>query len=144
MATPALLIESQDFGLFPEPKVDTREKNESLLGDPGIQGIKCPVARFSARRESRQRAAAAGIRVLADISEARRRARTMAELARREFKWLSENGGRYAHHWVALEGDRLLAVGDSAREVYAAIRGFKGTPLVTQVEGPEEAYFAGW
>jgi len=144
MAPSALLIESQDFGLFPEPKVDSRDKNESLLGDPGIQGIKFPVARFSFRRESGQRAAATGIRVLADISEARRRARTMVDLARREFGWLSENRLRYAGQWVALDGDILLAVGDTAAEVYAAIVAYPGTPLVTRVEPAEQMPFGGW
>jgi hypothetical protein len=45
---------------------------------------------------------------------------------------------------VALEGNALLAVGESARDVYAAITRHIGTPLVTRVEPKEQAPFAGW
>jgi len=44
---------------------------------------------------------------------------------------------------VALVGGALLAVGDSAREVYAAVAGHEGVPLVTHVEPADEAFFAG-
>jgi len=67
-----------------------------------------------------------------------------AERARLEFRWLAENAERYVGRWVALEGDRLVAVGDSAREVYAAIANLEGTPLVTRVGPREETFFAGW
>jgi antitoxin (DNA-binding transcriptional repressor) of toxin-antitoxin stability system len=66
------------------------------------------------------------------------------ERERTEFKWLALNRRRYAGRWVALDGDRLLAVGDSAREVYAAIANQRQTPLVTRVEPDDELYFAGW
>ncbi|HXJ91880.1 MAG TPA: DUF5678 domain-containing protein [Terriglobia bacterium] len=66
------------------------------------------------------------------------------ERERSEFRWLAHNGQQYAGRWVALDGDALLAVGDSAREVYAAIAGYAGTPLVTRVEPEDEVYFAGW
>ena len=61
-----------------------------------------------------------------------------------ELRWLALNRQRYAGQWVALEGDALLAVGDSAREVYAAIASHPGTPLVTRVEPEEQVPFAGW
>lgn len=67
-----------------------------------------------------------------------------ATRARSEFKWLALNRHRYAGHWVALDGSTLLAAGQSAREVYAAIASHEGTPLVTRVEPEDEAYFAGW
>ena len=67
---------------------------------------------------------------------------TESELS--ELRWLALNGQRYAGHWVALEGHALLAVGDSAREVYAAIARHGGTPLVTRVEPEELVPFAGW
>ena len=63
---------------------------------------------------------------------------------RAEFEWLALNRQRYAGRWVALDWNTLLAVGDSAREVYAAIAGHEGTPLVTRVEPEDEVYFAGW
>lgn len=66
------------------------------------------------------------------------------ERARLEFRWLAENRERYSGRWVALNGNELLAVGVSAREVYAAIANHEGTPLVTRVEPQDETYFAGW
>jgi Family of unknown function (DUF5678) len=69
-------------------------------------------------------------------------ARTIADIP--EFRWLAVNRQRYAGRWVALDGDRLLAVADSAQEVYAAITNHRGIPLVTCVEPEGETYFAGW
>jgi len=67
-----------------------------------------------------------------------------AERERTELRWLALNRERYAGRWVALDGDQLLAVGDSAREVYAAIANHRRTPLVTRVEPEDGVYFAGW
>jgi len=63
---------------------------------------------------------------------------------RAEFRWLALNRQQYAGRWVALDGNTLLAVGDTARDVYAAIASHEGTPLVTRIEAEGEAYFAGW
>jgi hypothetical protein len=51
---------------------------------------------------------------------------------------------QFAGRWVALEGNALLAVGDSGREVYAAIAHHEGAPLVTRIEPEEQLPFAGW
>jgi antitoxin (DNA-binding transcriptional repressor) of toxin-antitoxin stability system len=67
-----------------------------------------------------------------------------AERERMEFRWLALNRHQYAGRWVALDGDRLLAVGDSAQEVYALIGDHRRTPLVTRIEPEEELSFAGW
>jgi antitoxin (DNA-binding transcriptional repressor) of toxin-antitoxin stability system len=67
-----------------------------------------------------------------------------AERDQTEFRWLALNRERYAGRWVALDGDSLLAVGDSAREVYTAIANYHRTPLVTRVEPEGGVYFAGW
>jgi antitoxin (DNA-binding transcriptional repressor) of toxin-antitoxin stability system len=77
-------------------------------------------------------------------SAARGGAGNGSERERSEFRWLALNRKQYTGRWVALDGDALLAVGDSAREVYAAIAGHEGTPLVTRVEPEDEVYFAGW
>lgn len=61
-----------------------------------------------------------------------------------ELKWLETHHEQYAGRWVALEGNALLAVGDSAREVYAAITRHEGAPLVTRIEPEGEPPFAGW
>jgi len=67
-----------------------------------------------------------------------------AEREQAEFMWLSLNRREYAGRWVALDGGTLLAVGDSAREVYVAIANHRRPPLVTRVETEDEPYFAGW
>jgi len=62
----------------------------------------------------------------------------------RELAWISANRHLYANRWIALHGDTLLAVGDTAREVYRATAGYPGVPLVIQVEPLEGTNFAGW
>ena len=60
-----------------------------------------------------------------------------------ELNWLETHREQFAGRWVALEGNALLAVGDSAREVYAAIAHHEGAPLVTRIEPEEQLPFAG-
>jgi len=63
----------------------------------------------------------------------------------REMRWLAEHREEYAGQWVALDGERLLASGANAREVYdAARRSGVELPLVVQVESPDELPFGGW
>jgi len=61
-----------------------------------------------------------------------------------ELSWLETHREQFAGRWVALEGNALLAVGDSGREVYAAIAHHEGAPLVTRIEPEEQLPFAGW
>lgn len=60
-----------------------------------------------------------------------------------EFQWLASNREDYAGQWVALEGDRLLASGASAREVFSRVRHLAHPPLVVRIE-EENLPFAGW
>ena len=61
-----------------------------------------------------------------------------------EMRWLREHGSEYSGRWVALDGDRLVAVGEHARDVYAEAHaeGIK-TPFVTLVES-DEPFIGGW
>lgn len=62
----------------------------------------------------------------------------------KEMNWLSEHQEEYAGQWVALKGDRLIARGSSAKEVYAAADAAGvDLPLVTRVDDPNSAPFAG-
>ena len=62
-----------------------------------------------------------------------------------EQRWLAEHGREYAGKWVALDGDRLLAHGENAREVYAAVRDSDvRLPLVVRVSPPDQLPFGGW
>jgi hypothetical protein len=53
-------------------------------------------------------------------------------------KWLHENQKKYSGQWVALEGDRLIASGPTAKEVYSKAKA-EGVeiPFVELVTDPE-------
>jgi hypothetical protein len=56
-----------------------------------------------------------------------------------EQQWLQQHQQAYAGRWVALNGERLIATGDSAKEVYATLKasGISGT-YVTRVAHPDD------
>jgi Family of unknown function (DUF5678) len=59
----------------------------------------------------------------------------------REMQWLVDHAREYAGQWVALDGDRLIAHGPDAKEVYAAANADGAyLPLVTQVEDPDKIF----
>lgn len=58
--------------------------------------------------------------------------------------WLRENSEEYAEQWVALDGDRLIAHGSIAKEVFdAADADGAYLPLVTFIERKSERFFVG-
>jgi hypothetical protein len=63
----------------------------------------------------------------------------------REMRWLDEHRVEYAGQWVALDGDRLIAAGKKAQDVFAAADG-SGVelPLVVRVDETEALPFGGW
>ncbi|MBY0505082.1 MAG: DUF104 domain-containing protein [Bryobacteraceae bacterium] len=62
-----------------------------------------------------------------------------------EFQWLANESAPYAGQWVALEGNRLIAHGDSLAAVRAAARaaGIE-RPLLTHLPPDGELPFGGW
>lgn len=60
-----------------------------------------------------------------------------------EVKWLAENGQSYSGRWVALDGDCLLAVGTTSREVFSKVANRAQPPLVVRID-EKELPFAGW
>lgn len=59
----------------------------------------------------------------------------------RELRWLVEHAPEYAGQWVAIDGDRLIAYGPNANEVFdAADADGAHLPLVTFVEDPATMY----
>jgi hypothetical protein len=63
----------------------------------------------------------------------------------REMEWVQEHRAEFAGQWVALDGERLLAYGTNAREVFAAARASGvSEPLVLKVEAPDALPFGGW
>ena len=59
----------------------------------------------------------------------------------REMQWLVDHAREYAGQWVALDGDRLIAHGTNAKEVYASANADGAyLPVVTQVEDPDKIF----
>src|SRR5437868_4573494 len=60
----------------------------------------------------------------------------------KSLRWLHENREKYSGQWVALDGDRLIASGPTAKEVYskAKTEGI-GIPFVELVTGKESGPF---
>ena len=64
---------------------------------------------------------------------------------KKEMDWLREHRAEYANQWVALDGDRLISAGRSAKEVHTAAKtaGFPHA-LIVLVEPPDALPFAGF
>jgi hypothetical protein len=64
---------------------------------------------------------------------------------KKEMEWLREHRAEYANQRVALDEDRLISAGRSAKEVHAAAKD-AGVPhaLVVLVEPPDTPPFAGF
>ena len=60
-----------------------------------------------------------------------------------EMTWLGENRHKYAGQWIALEGDRLLAAGTTAKDVFARVADMADPPLVIRIDD-DELPFGGW
>lgn len=62
-----------------------------------------------------------------------------------EQRWLKEHRAEFTGQWVALLGDKLLAHGMDAKEVFeSAQRQGVENPLFTRIEPFEEFQFGGW
>jgi len=62
----------------------------------------------------------------------------------RSLQWLDENRKKYLGQWVALDGDRLIARGPTAIEVYSKAKAAGvETPFVELVTEPEPSPFTG-
>jgi hypothetical protein len=65
--------------------------------------------------------------------------------ASKELRWLKDHRHEYMGQWVALDGDRLVAHGTNAREVFQAAReaGVKA-PFIEQILPTDDMPFGGW
>ena len=64
----------------------------------------------------------------------------------KSLRWLDENREKYSGQWVALDGDRLIASGSTAKEVYSKAKA-EGVeiPFVELVtEGESGPFTGGW
>lgn len=68
------------------------------------------------------------------------------EKFQKALKWIEENRQQYLGKWVCLDGDKLIAAGDDAKEVYAQARAKAiEIPFIEQVREVESsAYWGGW
>lgn len=62
----------------------------------------------------------------------------------KSLRWLHENREKYSRQWVALDGDRLIASGSTAKEVYSKAKA-EGVeiPFVELVTEEESGPFTG-
>ena len=63
--------------------------------------------------------------------------------SRQELRWLAENRRRFSGRWIALEGDQLLAVGNTAKQVFLQVADRPRPPLVIRIDD-RDLPFAGW
>lgn len=62
-----------------------------------------------------------------------------------ERAWIEQHRDEYLEQWVALDGDRLLAHGSDAREVYLAARSAGvSVPYVERIKPNDGLPFGGW
>ncbi|HVF27144.1 MAG TPA: DUF5678 domain-containing protein [Pyrinomonadaceae bacterium] len=63
----------------------------------------------------------------------------------RESAWIEANRDQYLGQWVALDGDKLLAHGRSARTVYEAAKAAGASaPFLERIKPKVEAFMGGW
>ena len=85
-----------------------------------------------------QRETSSGLHSLAKVlapARVRRSSRTDVDRTA-EYRWLSSEGKAYSGHWVAVEGDRLLAHAPSLKELRSILRELEGahSPLFYRVD----------
>ena len=62
----------------------------------------------------------------------------------KSLRWLQENREKYSGRWVALDGDRLIASGSTAKEVYSKAKAESiEIPFVELVTEEESGPFTG-
>jgi|SRR5829696_1336850 len=67
-----------------------------------------------------------------------------ANRSAKSLRWLHENREKYSGHWVALDGDRLIASGSTAKEVYSKAKAEAvAIPFVELVTKRESVPFTG-
>lgn len=85
-------------------------------------------------------------RKLRDALDLELEAQTSYQTHGREREWIERHRDEYLGQWVALDGDRLLAHGPDARQVYLAAReaGVRAPFLELVAPKEEVAFWGGW
>lgn len=145
----ALLVADQHLAWSPPPSLPSVTEAERTFAEQARQV--CALH----ERDTTLPWAILGIRARASTPVAvhlRAAQRTLEQLDRRmqrdresrqEVAWLSQNRHRFSGRWIALEGDQLLAVGDTSRQVFLQVADRPHPPLVIRIED-QDLPFAGW
>ena len=121
----------------------TRTQELRVMREMGRLGGKRRTKTLSAARRWAI-ARKAGLTRWAKVSPAKRPTASAHDFAG-EIQWLSRRRKRYVGKWVALDGDRLIAAGPDAKEVYqAARRAGVEVPFVEKIRPVDKLPFAGW
>jgi hypothetical protein len=76
-----------------------------------------------------------------DTMDRRVSPKPMPEGAMRALHWIADHAREYKGQWVALDGDRLIAHGANADEVFDAAETYgDDLPLVGFVDDPDKVY----
>lgn len=134
---------SQDF---PDEIVVARsqERPASLLGEWSVQTsslkqVVYPAVRYSDQVRERHRHRRLTKSVVDSL-----RAQARGTRAGRELHWIALHRPEYAGQWVALVGERLVAHGNSGKEVFAAVAHLAEQPIVVKIDEAERLPFGGW
>jgi hypothetical protein len=117
--------------------------HQSVIGEGAIQGTPAMTPSGTPRRPVSRAdfvLARHHVEMLKDVVEEVVRRQRDAQ----EMRWIADHGAAYSGRWIAIAGNRLLAEGNTAKQVYDAIRGSHEHPLVVKIEAADKAPFGGW
>jgi hypothetical protein len=153
--TDALLVSDQHVpgGFFDNPPLGGRSPLFALSNYPSAFGeagqrigarnpglaVARPGRRDNHRGSSRKERAIHAVNLLRE----RTRSSSQRDQTDREMRWVADNRYRFRGQWIAVEGETLLAVGNTAKEVFEKVGKRPLPPLVIQIER-EDLPFAGW
>ncbi len=141
MATMTLV--PQDITDFSHDERSSRMAQQSVIGERAIQDALAVAPTGTPRRPVRRAEfvrARQHVEMLKGVVDEVVRQQRDAQ----EMRWIADHSTAYSGRWIAIAGNRLLAEGNTAKQVYDAIRGSHERPLVVKIEAGDKAPFGGW
>jgi len=139
----ALTLVPQDIANFSQDEHSSWTVHQSVIGEGAIQGEPGIAPSWPPRRPV-SRAEFVRARQHVDMLKGVVEQVVRQQRDAQEMRWIADHGAAYSGRWVAIEGNRLLAEGNTAKQVYDAVRGSHEHPLVVKIEAPDKAPFGGW
>src|SRR5271166_1380196 len=130
MATITLV--PQDVRNFSHDEHGSRTAHQSVIGDAAIQG-ELGIASSAAPRRPVSRAEFVRARQHVDMLKGVVEDVVRQQREAQEIRWIADHGAAYSGRWIAIAGNRLLAEGNTAKQVYDVIRGSHEHPLVVKI-----------